>query len=80
MVLSLSFFLACTVVSLLTPVGAEAYQVITKTSEEETITQGASLQTVRMKTDGGPLNAYILQADLREPLLKIDTIIGSDAH
>ncbi len=78
MVLSLSFFLACTVVSLLTPVGSEAYQVITKTSEEETITQGASLQTVRMKTDGGPLNVYILQADLREPLLKIDTIIGSD--
>ena len=77
-VLGLGLFLACSVVSLLTPVGAEAYQVITKTSEEETITQGASLQTVRMKTDGGPLNVYIIQADLREPLLKIDTIIGSD--
>ncbi|MDD2553939.1 MAG: S-layer homology domain-containing protein [Desulfotomaculaceae bacterium] len=75
--LCLNFLLAVTAY-LLTPSWAEAYQVISKTGGEEIITQGASLQTVRMKTDGGPLNVYILKADLSDPLLKIDTIIGSD--
>ncbi|OQA08549.1 MAG: Endo-1,4-beta-xylanase A precursor [Firmicutes bacterium ADurb.Bin373] len=74
----LYFFLAVVAICLLTPSWAGAYQVISKTSGEEIITQGASLQTVQMKTDGGPLNVYILKADLSDPLLKIDTIIGSD--
>ncbi len=76
--LCLGFFLTATAIYLLTPARAGAYQVVSKTMEEEIITQGASLQRVRMKTDGGPLNVYILKADLGDPLLKIDTIIGSD--
>ncbi|MDD4334431.1 MAG: phosphodiester glycosidase family protein [Desulfotomaculaceae bacterium] len=76
--LYLNLLLAVTAVYLLTPSWAGAYQIISKTGGEEIITQGASLQTVRMKTDGGPLNVYILKADLSDPLLKIDTIIGSD--
>lgn len=60
------------------PARAGAYQLISKTSGEEIITQGAVLQTVRMSTGEGPLNVYILKADLSDPFLKIDTIIGED--
>lgn len=60
------------------PARAEAYQLVSKTGGEEIITQGAVLQTVRMSTVEGPLNVYILKADLSDPYLKIDTIIGSD--
>ncbi|MFX4261660.1 S-layer homology domain-containing protein [Pelotomaculum propionicicum] len=74
----LNVILTVAVIYLFTPSWAGAYQVISKTSAEEIITQGASLQTIRMKTDGGPLNVYILKADLSDPLLKIDTIVGSD--
>lgn len=74
----LNVLLAVTAVYLLAPSWAGAYQLISKTSGEEIITRGASLQTIRMNTDGGPLNVYILKADLSDPFLKIDTIIGSD--
>ncbi len=74
----LNVLLVFAVINLFAPSCADAYQVISKTSEEEIITQGASLQTIRMKTDGGPLNVYVLKADLSDPLLKIDTIVGSD--
>lgn len=70
--------LAVLVITLLTPSWADAYQVVNKTSSEETITQGAVLQTVRMNTDEGPLTVYILKADLSSPYLKVDTIIGAD--
>ena len=65
-------------IHLLMPSSASAYQVISKTSSEEVITQGAILETVKLKTDGGPLNAYILKADLSDRYLKIDAIIGGD--
>jgi exopolysaccharide biosynthesis protein len=65
-------------IHLLMPSSASAYQVLSKTSSEEIITRGAVLETVNMKTDGGPLNVYILKADLNDPFLKIDTIIGGD--
>lgn len=65
-------------IHLLMPSSASAYQVISKTSSEEVITQGAVLETVKMKTDGGPLNIYILKADLSDRYLKIDAIIGGD--
>lgn len=63
---------------LIMPAPAGAYQLIGKTSDEEIVTQGAVLQTVRMSTVEGPLNVYILKADLSNPFLKIDTIIGED--
>lgn len=66
------------VINLLMPSWANAYQVVNKTSSEEIITQGAVLQTVRMNTDEGPLNVYILKADLSSSYLKVDTIIGAD--
>jgi exopolysaccharide biosynthesis protein len=70
--------LIVTAAYLVIPSWAGAYQVISKTSGEEIITQGATLQTIKMNTDGGPLNVYMLKADLSDPLLKIDTIIGGD--
>ncbi len=70
--------LAILLYCLASPVWAEAYQLVSKTGGEEIITQGAVLQTVRMSTVEGPLNVYILKADLSDPYLKIDTIIGSD--
>lgn len=74
----LNIILVAAGLCLFTPAQAGAYQVISKTELEEIITQGASLHAIRMYTDGGPLNVYVLKADLSEPLLKIDTIIGSD--
>jgi exopolysaccharide biosynthesis protein len=73
-----NILLAILTIYFVMPSVASAYQVISKTSSEEIITQGAVLQTVEMKTDGGPLNVYILKADLSDPFLKIDTIIGGD--
>ncbi len=74
----LSILVAFTTIYLLTPLQSGAYQVISKTSGEEIITRGATLQTIRMNTDGGPLNVYVLKADLSDPYLKVDTIIGGD--
>lgn len=73
-----SVILTVMVINLLIPSRAYAYQVVNKTSSEETITQGAVLQTIKMNTDEGPLNVYILKADLSSPYLKVDTLIGSD--
>jgi exopolysaccharide biosynthesis protein len=74
----LNILLVVIAISLSMSSRANAYQVISKTSTEEIITRGASLQTIRMKTDAGPLNIYIIKADLSDPYLKIDTIIGGD--
>lgn len=74
----LNVLIAFTAIYLLAPAQAGAYQVISRTSSEEIITRGASLQTILMKTDGGPLNVYVLKADLSDPYLKVDTIIGGD--
>ncbi len=70
--------LAVLLFSLAGPAAAEAYQLVSKTSSEEIITRGAVLQTVRMSTVEGPLSVYLLKADLSDPYLRIDTIIGSD--
>lgn len=64
--------------SLVVPVQAYAYQVTSKNITEEIITQGVVLQSFNMNTDEGPLNVYVLEADLSNPYVKIDTIIGSD--
>ncbi|NPV72862.1 MAG: hypothetical protein HPY89_03505 [Pelotomaculum sp.] len=72
--LKLVLFFIC----LLLPSWALAYQVVSKTVSEETVTRGAVLQTVRMTTNEGPLNVYILKADLSDPYLKVDTIVGAD--
>jgi len=60
------------------PGWAYAYQVTSKNITEEIITQGVVLQSISMKTDEGPLNVYVLKADLSDPNVKFDTIIGSD--
>ncbi|TEB10588.1 S-layer homology domain-containing protein [Pelotomaculum propionicicum] len=73
-----NFVLAVLLFSLAGPARADAYQLVSKTGSDEIITQGAVLQTVRMSTVEGPLNVYMLKADLSDPYLKIDTIIGSD--
>lgn len=69
---------AVLVLNLLLPSWANAFQIVSKTSSEETITEGVVLETVRLKTDEGPLNVYILKADLTNPYLKVDTIVGED--
>lgn len=73
-----NWILTFLVISLLLPSWANAYQVVSKTSSEEIITEGVVLETVRLKTGEGPLNVYVLKADLTSPYLKVDTIVGED--
>lgn len=70
--------IALLVFNLLLPAWANAYQVVGKTTSEEIITEGVVLQTVRLKTSEGPLNIYILKADLTSPYLKVDTLVGQE--
>jgi len=66
------------VISLFAPSAASAYQVISKTTSEEIITRGVVLQTISMRTNEGPLNVYILEVDLSDPYLELDTLIGEE--
>lgn len=70
--------IALLVINLLLPARANAYQLISKTTSEEIIAEGVVLQTVKLKTSDGPLNIYILKADLTNPYLKVDTLVGQD--
>lgn len=63
---------------LLLPVTAGAYQLNSQAAEEETLTSGVVLQTLRLETDLGPINVYVLKVNLSDPYLKIDTIVGAD--
>ncbi|MCL6638732.1 MAG: phosphodiester glycosidase family protein, partial [Firmicutes bacterium] len=62
---------------LCSPLPADAYQLIGQTSEEEKLTRGATLLTVHLKTGDGPINVYVVKADLTDPYLKVDTIVGA---
>jgi exopolysaccharide biosynthesis protein len=73
-----NILLVSVILSLALPNWSYAYQVKSKNVSEEIITQGVTLQTLNMNTDEGPLNVYVLKADLSNPYVKIDTIIGSD--
>lgn len=64
--------------TLVVPVQAYAYRVTDEDVSEEIISRGVVLKSIKMKTDEGPLNVYVLEADLSDPYVKIDTIIGSD--
>ncbi|TEB05229.1 Endoglucanase precursor [Pelotomaculum schinkii] len=66
------------ILSLVAPFQAYAYQVNGNNVTEEIITQGVVLHSINLNTNEGPLNVYVLEADLSNPYVKIDTIIGSD--
>lgn len=70
--------LVAIIMSLVVTSQAYAYQVTSKNVTEEIITQGVVLQSISMNTDEGPLNVDVLKADLSDPNVKINTIIGSD--
>jgi len=70
--------LAAIVLALVMPGTAYSYQVINKTTSEEIVTRGVVLESINMQTDEGPLKVYVLKADLTDPNVKLDTIIGSD--
>ncbi|MDK2880889.1 MAG: hypothetical protein PWQ99_664 [Clostridia bacterium] len=58
------------------PVGA--YTVLNEEVFSEPVAAGVTLQTYRQMTDEGPLMIYVLNVDLTNPYVKIDTIIGAD--
>jgi len=60
------------------PPQADAYQLLGQASTEQTLTRGAVLQTINLQTDEGLINAYVVKADLADPYLKIDTIVGAN--
>lgn len=62
----------------LAPATAGAYKLISQAAEEERLTSGVILQNVHLETDLGPVNVYVLKANLLDPYLKIDTVVGAD--
>ncbi len=70
--------LAVLALNLALPSWAGAYQEISKMTSSEILSRGAVLQTVALQTTEGPLNVYVLEIDLQDPYLKVDTIIGAD--
>lgn len=70
--------MAAIILSLLVPLQAYAYTVTGQNVTEEIITRGVVLKSIKKNTNEGPLNIYVLEADLSDPYVKIDTIIGSD--
>lgn len=70
--------LLATVLTLIVPVQAFAYNVTGQNVTQDIITRGVVLKSINLKTNEGPLNIYVLETDLSDPYIKIDTIIGSD--
>jgi exopolysaccharide biosynthesis protein len=63
---------------LLLPQQADAYQLLSQSSTQEILTRGAVLQSIHLQTNEGLINAYVIKADLTDPYLKIDTIVGAN--
>lgn len=73
-----NIIIAVLALNLVLPSWAGAYQEISRKTGEEILTRGAVLQTVAIQTSEGPLNVYVLEIDLSDPYLKMDTVIGAD--
>ncbi|NMA51975.1 MAG: hypothetical protein GX949_03070, partial [Peptococcaceae bacterium] len=73
-----ALILAAVVLALVMPGTAYSYQVINKTISQEIITRGVVLESINMQTNEGPLKVYVVKADLTDPNVRLDTIIGFD--
>ena len=64
--------------SFLMPRFALAFSVLEETVAEEQIAAGASLKRFFQKTGDGPLRIYVVTVDLRNPYLRVKTLVGNN--
>ncbi len=64
------------VLSLFKPVSAAAYDVSGETVIEEQVSSGVLLRQIVQKTAEGPLKIIVLAVDLRDPYVRLKTLVG----